>query len=117
MSGSLRRRRGLVIAVAACVLLALAGAGLYVYLRNPERGLPYHDAFAQGRADEWQAFGGTWEVANGSMRNDSDERGAKLLTGSGHWRNYLIEADLMLLSAGGDAGLIIRSSDEEEGRR
>lgn len=115
MSGSLRRRRGLVIAVAACVLLALAGAGLYVYLRNPERGLPYHDAFAQGRADEWQAFGGTWEVANGSMRNDSDERGAKLLTGSGHWRNYLIEADLMLLSAGGDAGLIIRSSDEEEG--
>lgn len=115
MRGFLRGRRRLVIAVAACVLLALAAAGLFAYLRSPERGLPYHDAFAQGDANEWQAFGGTWEVANGSMRNDSDERGAKLITGSGHWRDYLIEADIMLLSAGGDAGLIIRSSDEEEG--
>jgi len=52
---------------------------------------------------------------NGSMRNDSDERGAKLLTGSPYWQNYSIEADVMLLGGGGDAGLIVRSSDEEEG--
>jgi signal transduction histidine kinase len=67
------------------------------------------------RTEEWKAFGGSWELTNGSMRNDSDERGAKLLMGSPFWQNYSVEADVMLLGTGGDAGLIIRSSDEEEG--
>ncbi len=88
---------------------------LFQYRQSPTRGLPYHDSFASGKADEWKALGGTWEVVNGAMRNDSDERGAKLLTGSPHWRNYSIEADLMLLGQDGDAGLIVRSSNEEDG--
>jgi signal transduction histidine kinase len=54
-------------------------------------------------------------VADGSIRNGSDERGAKLVTGSKSWDNYSVEADLMLLGQDGDAGLIIRSSDEEDG--
>lgn len=103
------------MATLLCALLLLAGVALYFYRRSPSRGLPYHDSFAQNSADEWQAFGGTWEMSKGSMRNNSDERGAKLLTGSHYWRNYLIEADVMLLSSGGDAGLIIRSNDEELG--
>lgn len=115
MNRLLRGHRWAGIAALICVLLLLAGIALHVYLHNPGRGLPYHDSFAQGSADEWQAFGGTWEMSKGSMRNDSDERGAKLLTGSHYWRNYLIEADFMLLSSGGDAGLIIRSNDEEMG--
>jgi signal transduction histidine kinase len=49
------------------------------------------------------------------MHNDSDERGAKLLTGSPYWRNYSIDADIYLLGVSGDAGLVIRSSNEEEG--
>lgn len=108
-----RRWAGVILLV--CTLATLAAVGLRAYLRSSTRGLPYHDSFAQDSADEWQAFGGTWDVVKGSMRNDSDERGAKLLTGSHYWRNYLIEADVMLLSSGGDAGLIIRSSDEEQG--
>ncbi len=60
-------------------------------------------------------MGGTWELVNGTMRNESDERGAKLLTGSPYWRDYSIEADVDLLGNSGDAGLIIRSSNEEEG--
>jgi signal transduction histidine kinase len=60
-------------------------------------------------------LGGTWDVVDGAMRNDSDERGAKLLTGSTYWRNYSIEADVMLLGRDGDAGLMVRSSNEEEG--
>ena len=101
-------------------LLVVVGAALMVtlfllYWRNPGRGLPYHDAFNEGKADEWQAFGGTWELVKGSMRNDSDERGAKLLSGSPYWQNYWIEADVMLLGMGGDAGLLARSSDEEDG--
>lgn len=98
-------------------VLCLAGviAGLRAYLHSPQRGLPYHDSFANGRADEWKAFGGTWELVDGMMRNDSDERGAKLLTGSPYWHNFFVEADVSLLGNSGDAGLIIRSSDEEEG--
>jgi signal transduction histidine kinase len=89
--------------------------GLCAYLVSPTRGLPSRDSFAGGHADDWEAFGGTWEVTDGTMRNDSDERGAKLMTGSRYWRNYSIEADVMLLGSDGDAGLIVRSSDENMG--
>lgn len=89
--------------------------GLFAYRQSSNRGLPYRDSFAKGRADEWKALGGTWELVDGSMRNDSDERGAKLLTGSSRWSDYSIEADVMLLGLGGDAGLMLRSNDEEQG--
>ena len=49
------------------------------------------------------------------MRNNSDERGAKLITGSPYWSNYSIDADVSLLGVSGDAGLIMRSGNEEEG--
>ena len=49
------------------------------------------------------------------MRNDSDERGAKLMTGSPDWKDYSFNADVELLGSPGDAGLILRSSDEEQG--
>ncbi len=98
------------LALAVCAIVALLA-----WRRSPRRGLPYHDSFAAGKADEWKAFGGTWELADGGIRNDSDERGAKLVTGSPWWRNYTIEADVYLLGVSGDAGLLIRSSKEEEG--
>jgi signal transduction histidine kinase len=110
----MRHWRGVLIAAMVCIAIAVLAAFIQ-YQRNPRRGLPYHDSFRAGKAEEWKAFGGTWELMDGAMRNDSDERGAKLLTGSGRWQNYSIEADVMLLGAGGDAGLIVRSSDEEEG--
>lgn len=78
-------------------------------------GLPYTDSFAKGVGDEWKAFGGTWQLVDGSIRNDSDERGAKLIAGSNRWRDYSLEADIMLLGRDGDAGLIARASDEEQG--
>lgn len=107
--------RRILFGLLACLLMALGFLALRAYLRNPVRGLPYRDSFARGKADEWRALGGTWELVDGVMRNDSDERGAKLLTGSPHWHNYSIEADVKLLGISGDAGLIIRSSHEEEG--
>jgi signal transduction histidine kinase len=75
----------------------------------------YRDDFAQNRADEWHAFGGAWRLASGAMRNDSDERGAKMLTGSYRWRDYRLQADVELLGEGGDAGVVVRSNDEEPG--
>ena len=111
---SLARNRAL-FGILLAGLLGLFAAGLFAYWRSPTRGLPYKDSFARGEVQEWQAFGGTWGAVNGSMRNDSDERGAKLLTGSTHWQDYSIEGDVMLLGLGGDAGFLVRSSDEEEG--
>lgn len=49
------------------------------------------------------------------MRNNSDERGAKLMNGSTDWKNYSVEADVQLLGQYGDAGLILRARNEEEG--
>lgn len=107
--------RHALIALLVVLLLAAAFLVLRAYKHRPNRGLPYHDSFAKGSADEWKEYGGTWEVTNGEMRNDSDQRGAKLLTGSPYWRNYSIEADVTLLGVSGDAGLTTRSSNEEEG--
>jgi signal transduction histidine kinase len=98
---------GAVSVVAALVLFLLVHGRLL--------GLPFEDSFAAGTAGEWHAFGGTWELVDGAMRNDSDERGAKLITGSTYWQDYSVEADIQLLGNDGDAGLIARSSDEENG--
>jgi signal transduction histidine kinase len=108
-------RRWVVAGALSCLATAAFFLGARAYLHSPNRGLPYHDSFARGVTDEWTAFGGTWELINGTMRNDSDERGAKLLAGSHFWHDYSIDADVYLLGVNGDAGLIIRSSNEEEG--
>ncbi len=107
-------RRGVLIGAAVLVPALVGLIGLRAYLRSPIEVHSYQDSFARGNADEWTALGGTWELVNGLMRNDSDERGAKLITGSPDWRNYSVEADVSLLGQG-DAGLIIRSGREEEG--
>jgi signal transduction histidine kinase len=107
-------RRSLLTALAVCLGIAIGLIAWRALVPGPIRIHSYKDSFANGRTDEWIALGGTWELVNGEMRNDSDERGAKLMTGSPHWRNYSIEADISLLGQG-DAGLIIRSSNEEEG--
>jgi signal transduction histidine kinase len=103
------------VLIASCIGFTLIAFVLIAYLHLPKRGLPYHDSFTTGKADEWEAFGGTWTVDDGGMRNDSDERGAKLMAGSPYWNNYLLEADIKLLGEDGDAGLVIRASDEEQG--
>lgn len=108
-------RRGVIATTCLLGVTLITVLLVMVYQRSPRRGLPYRDSFAHDSASEWKAFGGTWAVSNGTMRNDSDERGAKLITGSTRWRDYSIEADVMVLGAGGDAGLIARSSDEEKG--
>jgi len=80
-------RRFALIVITSGMIAAIVGVILLTYLHNPKRGLPYHDSFHSGKAVEWEAFGGTWSVYDGGMRNDSDERGAKLITGSPYWSN------------------------------
>lgn len=109
-------RSKIAIGLTAGILLAITLV-LLIHLQkhSNEHGLPYKDSFAMGQADEWTALGGTWKIAANSIRNASDDRGAKFLTGSYDWENYSIEADIMLTGTYGDAGLMIRTSNEEEG--
>jgi signal transduction histidine kinase len=65
--------------------------------------------------NQWRTYGGTWNWGNGIVRNSSDERGAKALTGSSNWQNYTLKADVKLDAAHGDMGVIVRSNHEEEG--
>jgi hypothetical protein len=88
--------------------------GLIRYQQSPSRGLPYHDRFVSSDNREWSAYGGNWKQQAGTMLNESNERGAKLVTGSSYWKNYTLEADVALRSLG-DAGLIARVSDAEQG--
>ncbi len=112
------RSRSITALIGVSIILVILGAvGLSVrlYSSRAARQPLYHDEFRLERQEDWQPFGGAWEVVDGAMRNNSDERGAKLMNGNVHWDNYLIEADVQLLGQYGDAGLIIRGSDEEEG--
>jgi signal transduction histidine kinase len=101
--------------VIAAFVALLCAVGWRFYQRSPLHGLPYKDSFEVGKSEEWTAYGGTWRVAQGTMRNESDERGAKLMTGSSWWKDYTITTDVELLGEQGDAGVILRSSDEELG--
>lgn len=107
---------------ASAVLIAASGAAALWFLssRWQAREPSFHDNFSrslnsQASHDNWQAYGGTWQVADGVMRNISDDRGAKLMNGNTHWRNYMISADVELLGETGDAGFVIRASQEEVG--
>jgi len=108
------RRLPLLLGGILAILLALL-AGWMLWITNPGRGLPYSSGFDKQEATEWTSFGGTWSVRDGIMRNSSDERGSKLVTGSTYWRNYVLEADLRFLGISGDVGLISRSGNEETG--
>jgi signal transduction histidine kinase len=101
--------------IAAVALLLAAVLAWMMYERSPRRGLPYQDAFATGSSDEWTAYGGSWRVVQGAIWNESDERGAKLMTGSPYWTDYTVSTDVELLGEQGDAGVILRGSDEEQG--
>jgi signal transduction histidine kinase len=100
---------------AACALALFCIFVFLWYRADHFQPLPYQDSFASGRTEEWRAMGGAWSIYNGAIRNDSDERGAKYITGSADLSDYSVDADIFLLGQDGDAGLIVRSSDEEEG--
>ena len=100
-----------ILAATGCFFLS---TGVVHVLDSPDRGLPYRDHFVSGDNAEWSAYGGNWRVQSGAMVNESNERGAKLVTGSAYWQDYTIQADVALRSLG-DAGLIARVSDPEQG--
>lgn len=119
MLEKLGRRWGLCVVGGAILLFIALASASFVYTGWVQRRY-FRDDFARvsiGRAnqDGWQAYGGTWQVVDGAMQNISDDRGAKLMNGNTHWHNYMVEADIQLLGETGDAGFVIRASQEEVG--
>jgi signal transduction histidine kinase len=94
------RRRKTILAALLLVLVAGLIGARQIYLNRPDRGLPYRADFSPTAEDHWTALGGTWEVGDGSIRNDSNDRGAKILTGSKNWDDYVLEGDAQLLGRG-----------------
>jgi len=107
------RRDLLLYLFSGVVCFALTTGAIHI-LRSPDRGLPYRDRFESSDNAEWAAYGGNWKVQSGTMVNESNERGAELVTGSAYWQDYAVQADVALRSLG-DAGLIARVSDPEQG--
>jgi signal transduction histidine kinase len=101
--------------LAFALIVAASIPVLLFYFFPSYRDSPVSQAVSFDTREDWTAFGGTWEAVDGVMRNNSDERGAKLMTGSVDWKNYSVEADVQLLGQYGDAGLILRARNEEEG--
>ena len=112
MNPAPRLRRVLWLALGVLVVLATTYAALRWNVWRAQR-IPQSGNLEM--RDDWQPFGGAWQFINGTMLNNSDERGAKLMNGDLHLTDYLIEADVQLLGQYGDAGLIIRGNDEEVG--
>lgn len=108
------RRKILFSGTALAILVAAIAGGRIAYTRGASYGLPYEARFMPDTEDNWTALGGTWEVIDGSMRNDSNDRGAKLLTGSPHWKDYIVEGDFQALGAG-SVGVLARVSEAEVG--
>ncbi len=108
-------RRKLVISTTILSIVAMGiFGGRQLYISRPGYGLPYYARFTQDAEDRWTALGGTWEVSEGSMRNDSNDRGAKLLTGLPNWKDYVLEGDFQLLGEG-SAGVLARVTEAEVG--
>ena len=101
--------------VLAGVLTCLSGAWvaqdafMWVHMDR----YPTEAELSQYRA--WTALGGNWQEQNGEIRNNNDERGARLMNKLGVWRNYALDADLSIVNLYGEAGFVLRSSEDEEG--
>jgi two-component sensor histidine kinase len=109
-----RRRLSWLVLTAATLLVAALGVSLTIAGHRRD-ALPYHDSFGKNIAGEWMPLGGMWDVDDGAIYNRSDERGAKLVTGSAEWSNYALDTDLKLIGHGGDVGIVVRLGDEERG--
>ena len=112
-----RFRRPLLFLTSLVVFAVLLVAAIAIYYGSGTH-LPYRwplrsTSLASGRTHGWHAYGGTWQLFDGVITETTDARGAKLMSGSPQWMDYLLDADIEPL--GGSAGLVVRASDEERG--
>jgi signal transduction histidine kinase len=115
MIGFATSRRIKLVSLSFLVATMTLGIMIRQYSRLRRDSAPSEaNIFATGIPSGWTTLGGTWSVRDGIVENTSDERGAKLIGGSSSWRDFTYSADVELLGEG-DAGLIARTSNEEQG--
>jgi len=105
----------LLIAVSA---IAVLGGAVWAWLhwQNSGSTVPVRAYQLQaGKNAEWTNYGGSWEFVDGAVKSNSYERGAKLLTGSGHWEDYTMTSEIWFEGPAADMGVVIRTNDESEG--
>jgi signal transduction histidine kinase len=101
-----------------CLLILAATVSIFFALRYRKAVLAISQPGASDSLsydDDWVAWGGDWAASSSEVENNSQERGAKLMSRFGNWGDYQVQADLKMASPYGVAGLIVRSSGEEEG--
>lgn len=104
------------IAVGAMLAATLSSVWLWLHWRRTESIVPAQTFVLQPEhRNQWSRFGGSWQIADGTVKSDSYERGAKLLAGSKYWSNYTVDSDIWFDGPAADMGLVIRTNDESEG--
>jgi len=93
----------------------LVSCCLYLWRTSLRAPRSVNESFKNSDISNWKAFGGSWTASEEGIKNDSDERGAKLVSGDPTWKDYALDADVQLLGHTGDAGVIIRSNEEAIG--
>jgi hypothetical protein len=104
----------LFFAALACALAAVLIA-TSIRVHSDAVGPRHVHLLSPGNLRDWKVYGGTWEVVDDAFHNGSDERGAKIVSGSAQWTDYTLQADLHLDGYHGDMGVVVRSNAEEEG--
>lgn len=103
--------------IAASLLIAALAGGFYFVRFHPIRGL------ARGGYESlrgWRPISGRWEVHSGVFSNSNYGRGDMLVASHSQGTDYRISADvrfdlLFPETHFGDAGLVIRTTDPEQG--
>ncbi|MDR3737075.1 MAG: histidine kinase [Acidobacteriaceae bacterium] len=111
MKTTLRAR----VLLAAATVLVLICLSALLYWNSAQLEMRHFNQINAMSLSPWNVYGGTWQVGSGLVRNNSDDRGAKLLAGSSTWRDYSFTSDLHFDSDLGDMGVIVRSNHAEEG--
>lgn len=102
----------LALALAALVFAAWA----WLHWQRAQSVVPAHTyQLEAARSSDWTPFGGSWAIADGAVKSNSYERGAKLLAGSSYWSNYTLTTDIWFEGPAADMGVVIRTNEEERG--
>lgn len=110
----------LTLVQSSAIVLAAAGLLLitwqWLHWRSGANAVPARSFQLQpANMSEWTAFGGNWEFADGAVKSNSYERGAKLIAGSKYWGNYTVSTDISFEGPAADMGIVIRTNDEGRG--
>lgn len=75
---------------------------------------PFSSTF-DSSAVGWARYDGSWSAVDGTYQVNASGGFGKVGRGDPGWGDYVVEADIKLLKAGGDAGIIVRLNNPADG--